>query len=109
MNDSRLKELMLNDDGFAFDPRTGLTFNISVTGLQIINLLKQGMSDEEIVRRIQDEYEVDQITAERDFTGFVNSLRRLSWVASNAIDDDEEDSGVTSTSDNNGTESPAND
>lgn len=96
MNLDRLKELMLNDSGFAFDPRTGLTYNISVTGLDIIRWLKEDASEDEIVARIATEYEVDEHTASRDFEAFIKSLGDLAFVTippdhhdSDAADDGE--------------------
>jgi hypothetical protein len=71
---SRLKQLLVNDNGFAFDPVTGLTYNISLTGLDVIQWLKQGHGDEDVVGLIADQYEVDRETAERDYNGFLAAL-----------------------------------
>ena len=57
MNDaSRLKNLMLNDNGFGFDPSSGFTYNISLTGLEVIHWLKEGMSEPKIVERVAPAY-----------------------------------------------------
>ena len=77
----RLKELMLNESGFAFDPRTGLTFNISPTGLDIVRWLLEGLSSAEIVEKVQDEYEIDEHTATRDYENFLDSLQKLSLIS----------------------------
>lgn len=71
---SRLQQLLVNDNGFAFDPNTGLTYNISLTGLDVIDWLKQGHQDSEVVELITEQYEVDRETAERDYNGFLATL-----------------------------------
>src|SRR5262249_31716423 len=48
----RLKELMTNDSGFAFDPRTGYTYMISSTGLDMIRWLKEGLSFDAVLQRV---------------------------------------------------------
>ena len=71
---SRLQQLLVNDNGFAFDPNTGLTYNISLTGLDVIHWLKQGHQDSEVVELITEQYEVDREMAERDYNGFLATL-----------------------------------
>ncbi len=71
----RLKQLAINDEGFIFDPSTGESFTTNKTGLFILNLLKEGKSQEEIVESLVSEYSVDRETAERDVIDFLERLR----------------------------------
>ena len=73
-NISRLQQLLVNDNGFAFDPNTGLTYNISLTGLDVIQWLKQGNADAEVIGLICEQYEVGRATAEMDYNGFLATL-----------------------------------
>jgi len=76
----RLKDLMISDNGFAFDPQTGLTYAVNPTGTNIIRWINDGFGDEEIVQCIQEEYDVDEYTAMRDFKDFWTSLRHNTLV-----------------------------
>jgi PqqD family protein of HPr-rel-A system len=76
MKIDKLKTLMLNDEGFAFDPRTGNTFNINATGLEVMNGLKAGASVDELIQLLADKFDVDEQIAGRDLDGFLNELQR---------------------------------
>jgi len=73
----RLKRLALNEEGFAFDPETGQSFVLNQTGLFIVKKLREGLSEEEVIKALTEEFEVDETTARRDFYDFVEQLRIL--------------------------------
>ncbi len=77
---NRLRDLTINDSGFAFDPQTGLTYTISMTGMDIIRWLKDGLDETQIVDRVQGDYDVDEHTAAQDVEAFVRSLKGYSLV-----------------------------
>ncbi|AMC10215.1 hypothetical protein Lupro_02640 [Lutibacter profundi] len=72
---SKLNSLAISDNGFIFKPSTGESFTTNDLGLVIINLLKEGKSNEEIISAITEEFEVDAITAERDLYDYLDFLR----------------------------------
>lgn len=72
---SKLNSLAISDNGFIFKPSTGESFTTNDLGLFIINLLKEGKSNEEIISAITEEFEVDAITAERDLYDYLDFLR----------------------------------
>ena len=76
MNATKLKELMINDEGFAFDPRTGNTYSINPTGLLIVNAVKAGADLETALDSVAARYDVDRQTADRDLEVFFNELQR---------------------------------
>ena len=73
----KLKRLALNEEGFIFDPETGNSFVTNETGLFILKKLREGLSEEEIVKALTEEYEVDEDTARRDLYDFLEQLRIL--------------------------------
>jgi len=75
-----LKRLALNEEGFAFDPATGNSFVTNQTGLFIIKKLREGLSEEEIIKALTEEFEVDENTARRDYYDFVEQLRILGLI-----------------------------
>ena len=73
----KLKRLALNEEGFIFDPETGNSFVTNETGLFILKKLREGLSEEEIVKALTEEFEVDEDTARRDLYDFLEQLRIL--------------------------------
>jgi hypothetical protein len=77
---NRLKDLMINDNGFAFDPRSGITYNLSPTGVDVVAWLKQGIDGDAIVERLTDKYEVASDTARHDLQSFLSALRKYALI-----------------------------
>jgi len=73
----RIKRLALSEEGFVFDPETGNSYVVNQTGMFILTKLKEGKSEEEILRELVDEFEVDEDTARRDITDFLEQLKIL--------------------------------
>jgi hypothetical protein len=67
--------LAVNDSGFIFNPSTGDSFSTNSVGADIISLLKNGSSFEEIKKEISSKYDVDDILFEKDFHDFVSQLQ----------------------------------
>ena len=76
-----LPDLLLNVRGFAFDPGSGETFQLSPTGLRIVRLLQQDTPQEAILGHMLEEFDVDQNTATRDLADFLRSIEQLGWLA----------------------------
>jgi PqqD family protein of HPr-rel-A system len=74
-----LSEIMLNDRGFAFDPTTGESFQLSTTGLEIIRALRLAPDREAALAKLIDEFDVDENTARRDFDHFLASIEQIGW------------------------------
>ncbi|MGZ3883033.1 MAG: PqqD family protein [Bacteroidia bacterium] len=71
------RNIAISETGFVFDPSTGDSFSVNPIGLDIIQLLKQGKSQEDIEKDIIGKYDVDHATFEKDFSDFVNMLAKL--------------------------------
>lgn len=80
MNVDKLKGLLINDEGFAFDPRSGNTFSINPSGLLVINCFKAGASPGRITEELMEQFDIDEKTADRDLEAFVNELGRYKLV-----------------------------
>jgi PqqD family protein of HPr-rel-A system len=81
MQTATLRELLMNDNGFAFDRTTGYTYTINGAGMEIIRGLKEGDSDEQLVARLLDAYDVDALTARHDIEVFLGQLQRYGLLA----------------------------
>jgi len=70
-----LQRLALSDSGFVFDPMTGNSFTVNGTGLSILRHLQKGAGLEQLLKTLQDEFDVEPLIAERDVIEFADLLR----------------------------------
>ncbi|NVO02607.1 MAG: PqqD family protein [Bacteroidetes bacterium] len=66
--------IALSNSGFIFNPSTGESFSVNPIGVEILNLLKENKSKDEVKAVILERYQSDDDTFERDFYDFVNIL-----------------------------------
>ena len=78
---TRLKDLMINGNGFAFDPRSGFTYNLSPTGVDVVSWLKDGIDVPEVVERIVNKFGIDHGTAREDLQSFLTALGNYSLIS----------------------------
>ncbi|MFN8276586.1 MAG: PqqD family protein [Chitinophagales bacterium] len=69
------KNLAISDSGFLFNPTNGDSFSMNAVATDMISLLKEGKSHEQIKQVILDKYEVEKSALERDFDEFMMELR----------------------------------
>jgi len=69
------KNIAISESGFIFNPTTGDSFSTNPIGFEIIHLLKEEKSKEEIKESILNRYAVDESTFEKDFYDFSNLLQ----------------------------------
>lgn len=77
MDTSKLSDLALSDSGFVFDPATGNTFTTNLLGMEIIKLLKSGLSEEEVKLKITEDYEVTADESNLDVHEFLDTLKKF--------------------------------
>ena len=70
-----LKNLALSETGFIFNPLNGDSFSCNPQGTEILNLLKEEKSPEEIKKIMALRYDVDARVLEKDFDDFMATLR----------------------------------
>jgi PqqD family protein of HPr-rel-A system len=81
MSEYKISEnLAVSESGFLFMANTGESFTVNETGKEIIELLKDEKSKEEIIAALMEKFEVDAETAERDFEEFISTLKDLKLV-----------------------------
>jgi PqqD family protein of HPr-rel-A system len=72
-----LENLLLNDNGLAFDPASGETYRLVGPGVTLVRLLQKGANDSDLLQFLLDEYHVDESTARRDLDAFFGMLEKL--------------------------------
>jgi hypothetical protein len=69
------KNLALSETGFIFNPSTGDSFSANPVASEMIALLREGKSPEEIKKQLLNTYEVEKITLDKDFDDLMMQLR----------------------------------
>lgn len=75
------KNIAISDSGFIFDPSTGDSFATNPIGLEILQMIRQGRSQQEIGRHILETYNTDAVSFEKDYYDFVSMLQKLKLTA----------------------------
>jgi uncharacterized protein YwgA len=71
------KNIAVSDSGFLFNPTTGDSYSLNDTGVAFLKLMQTGKSDDEIIASVSAEYNIDNITVEKDLSDFKSNLVRF--------------------------------
>ena len=74
------KNIATSDAGFIFNPSTGDSFSSNPIGSEILQLLKQGNTPQEIKKMILEKYDVENSQLERDWDDFKNQLKDANLI-----------------------------
>ena len=69
------ENLAVSDSGFLFLSSTGETFTLNGIGRDIFKMLQNGKTDQEIIDSVLEDYDVDRVTLEKDYSDFINQLK----------------------------------
>ena len=70
-----LQRLAISESGFIFDPVSGHSFSVNETGMRIIRLMQQNQDIAAIMDTLQQEFQAQTATIERDLIEFISMLR----------------------------------
>ncbi|PHS65829.1 MAG: HPr-rel-A system PqqD family protein [Flavobacterium sp.] len=71
------KNIAISDSGFLFNPSSGDSYSLNPVGQEILKLLKDDKSDEEVVAYILKNYMTDKDAVEKDLYDFKNMLENF--------------------------------
>lgn len=74
------KNIAVSDSGFVFNSTTGESFSVNPIGVEIIELLKQDLSIEQINQNLLERYNADIVTIDKDVNDFINLLEQYSLI-----------------------------
>jgi len=77
------KKIAVSETGFIFDPTSGDSFSLNPVAAEILTLMKEGKSEEEIKKYFIKNYEVDESTFERSYFDFIAMLRLYNMIEEN--------------------------
>ena len=69
------RTIAVSDSGFIFNPGTGDSFSANPTGIEIIRLLKEDKSRQEVLDALEKKFTVDRNTLEKDLDDYLMMLR----------------------------------
>jgi hypothetical protein len=68
------KNIAVSESGFIFNPLSGDSFSTNPLGQEIVRLLKEDKSKQEIIAALSGKYEADEATIEKDINDFFQVL-----------------------------------
>jgi hypothetical protein len=74
------RNIAVSASGLIFNPDTGESFTVNPMGAEIINQLKEGKNQDEIVTETVEKDFVEKNTFEKDFEDFIGLLRNYLLV-----------------------------
>ncbi|MCA1802890.1 MAG: PqqD family protein [Rhodothermaceae bacterium] len=75
--------IAISESGFVFDPSTGDSFSLNPVGLEILLLIKQGNTSEQISDLITSRYQVEKSVFERYYFDFTSMLKQYHLLVDN--------------------------
>jgi hypothetical protein len=74
------KNIATSDSGFIFNPSTGDSYSSNPIGSEILQLLKQGKTINEIKHLILEKYDVEKSQLELDWDDFKSQLKEANLI-----------------------------
>ncbi len=78
------KNIAISDSGFLFNPATGESYSLNTTGTELLNLIKEGKTLDEITSIFIEKYDTDKITVEKDYQDFTEVIMQYNLSESDA-------------------------
>ncbi len=74
------ENIAVSDSGFLFDTSTGETYTVNETGKEILNLIREGKTYEEIKKYILLTYNTDAESFEKYYIDFTETLKQYNLI-----------------------------
>lgn len=77
------KNIAVSETGFLFNPTTGESFSVNPIGKEILHLMNEDKTFEEIKVALSEKYDMDETTFEKDYNDFLKMLEYNSLIEYN--------------------------
>ena len=74
------RNIAVSESGFVFDPTAGESYSLNEQGIEIINLLKQNQTNEEIAEYMTENYDVGADDFEKYYFDFIGMLKQFKLI-----------------------------
>ena len=69
------KKVALSETGFVFDAGTGDSYSINPIGVEIIELIKKNLTNEEIRKKLLEKYDVSTAELDKSLDDYLGALK----------------------------------
>jgi len=69
------KNIAISESGYVFNPSTGESFTVNPIGIEMVHMIREEKSYEEINKTMLAKYTVDADTFEKDYQDFIGFLK----------------------------------
>lgn len=69
------KNIAISESGYVFNPSSGESFTVNPIGIELVNMIRDEKSYEEISKNILSRYSTDLDTFEKDYLDFIGLLK----------------------------------
>ncbi len=69
------KKIAVSESGFVFDSSTGDSFSVNPLGIEIIGMVRDNKTEDDIRKILSEKYEVSVPVLEKSLSDFIGSLR----------------------------------
>ena len=80
------KSVAISESGFVFDPMSGESFSVNQIGIELLSLLKEEKSTDEISDFFVKSYDVESSDFEKYYYDFIGMLRQYQLIEDNEPD-----------------------
>jgi PqqD family protein of HPr-rel-A system len=71
------KKIAVSETGFIFNPTTGDSYSMNPIAMEILEMLKKDMSEEEIIKTLFEKYDVSKSILNKSYDEFIDTLKKL--------------------------------
>ena len=69
------KNIAISESGYVFNPSSGESFTVNPIGIELVNMIRDEKSYEEISRTMLSKYNTENDTFEKDYLDFLGLLK----------------------------------
>lgn len=74
------KKIAISETGFIFNPTTGDSYSMNPIAMEILEMLKKDMKEEEIKNSLLEKYDVSKSVLQKSYDEFIDTLKKLNII-----------------------------
>jgi PqqD family protein of HPr-rel-A system len=74
------RKMAISETGFIFNPTTGDSYSMNPIAMEILEMLKKEMSEEEIKKTLLEKYDVSKSILQKSYDEFIDTLKKLNII-----------------------------
>ena len=74
------KKIAISETGFIFNPATGDSYSMNPIAVEILEMLKKNMKEEDIKNSLLEKYDVSKSVLQKSYDEFMGTLKKLNII-----------------------------